>query len=267
MATAPAASTSPRPLGAPTLNTNTNPLTLTLPPIARLKNFPGGGKATYPPPRADLRRGAFSSCALVGNAPHIKHAPNGQHIDRFEAVIRFNHILKVDPTRGHRLHMGTKTTFRMFSRSASFDLAEGKMHIVPGRNERGWMFWHDKSQHAFEAIRRRGGEVPLMMLSPAMINWQLEVYFTLRKDMRRLGLGPFGCPRNVNSGMHMLLLTQHLCGKVGLFGISHTSALATRPGAHLGDPSHIASRFHDWDFDTLVVRLLHLSNRLSVCTV
>ena len=54
-------------------------------------------------------------------------------------------------------------------------------------------------------------KVPMYMLSPAEINWQLKVYFQLRRDLRELGFGPFGCPSNLNTGLHAILMAQHLC--------------------------------------------------------
>jgi len=100
------------------------------------------------------------------------------------------------------------------------------------------------------------------MLSPAEVNWQVEAYFQLRRDARQLGFGPFSCPSNLNTGLHAILLAQHLCQQVGTFGISHTV------GASLGRFSadnHTISKFHAWDFDALLIRMLHFAGRLDVC--
>ncbi len=52
------------------------------------------------------------------------------------------------------------------------------------------------------------------MLSADEINWQLRVYFQLRRDLRSLGYGPFSCPSNLNTGLHAILMAQHLCQQV-----------------------------------------------------
>lgn len=54
------------------------------------------------------------------------------------------------------------------------------------------------------------------MMSSAEINWQVQVYFQLRRDLRALGFGPFACPSNLNTGLHAILMAQHLCQQASL---------------------------------------------------
>lgn len=41
------------------------------------------------------------------------------------------------------------------------------------------------------------------------------VYFLIRQDLYRLGLGKYSCPRNINSGVKAILMATHLCTSVG----------------------------------------------------
>lgn len=83
--------------------------------------------------------------------------------------------------------------------------------------------------------------------------------------MVRLGLGPFQCPHNINSGLHAVLLAQNMCQKIGVFGLSYDEKTAVG-GAHFGNKQHVMSKKHDWGFDTLVLRVLHLAKQSGLCT-
>ena len=107
--------------------------------------------------------------------------------------------------------------------------------------------------------------VPKDLMSPVQVAWQVDVYFALRADLIRLGLGPFACPLNINTGVHAILLALCMCQKVGVFGISYAKKMATK-GAHVGNRKHIVSTKHDWGFDTLMMRVFHLSRRAALCT-
>jgi hypothetical protein len=99
-------------------------------------------------------------------------------------------------------------------------------------------------------------------MSPALINWQLDVYAKLRADLIRLGLGPLSCPRFMSSGLHAILLATQLCRSVNVFGVSVDNRSAPKPGAHSSSISR-----HSFDAETMLARLLWMAGVFDVCTI
>ena len=237
--------------------------------------------------RRDIAFNAYDSCAVVGNGPGLARDQVGGLIDQYDVVLRMNHVNYRAPERRYASATGKKTTHRVFSKMASYLLAEGKIRI-PGRAGEKWLFWHDRSRHAIAALSNKSGfQADLLMFSPVScalsregalreglthhfltqdhINKQLGAYFQLRVDLRRLGVGPFSCPYNMNSGMHAVMAVQYMCKRVGIFGLSISERLA-RGGGHFGNKGHIMSAKHAWDVDTKIIKLFHLQESASVCT-
>ena len=67
---------------------------------------------------------------------------------------RFNSITNTDPVKGRELYVGTKTTFRMFNRVTSLELADGLYKLRPSQSEQ-WLFWHQNSRTVLGAIQKR----------------------------------------------------------------------------------------------------------------
>ena len=247
----------------------------------------------------------FKSCAIVGNAPSLAQDKFGAMIDKYDAVFRLNHVQGFNPERKYPKRSGTKTSFRLFSKLPSFSLATGNLKVKPTSSNEVWLFWHDLSRYYIPGAVKNQADAPIRMLSPfqvrrppllqtqtrlslslslfpapflthflvslffwwphSQINWQVKVYFALRREMVRLGLGPFQCPHNINSGLHAVLLAQNMCQKIGVFGLSYDEKNAVG-GAHFGNKAHVMSKKHDWGFDTLVLRVLHLAKQSGLCT-
>ena len=127
------------------------------------------------------------------------------------------------------------------------------------------MFWHSHSRLFFPGIVNQGihRASGLLMYSPPLINWMMRGYFQLRRDLIKLGLGPFNCPKNVNSGLHAVLLAQLLCKETSTFGISHLSSLVSM--GHANNRAHKMTAHHSWGFDTMVLRRLRYAGRLDIC--
>ena len=100
-------------------------------------------------------------------------------------------------------------------------------------------------------------QTDVMVLSPELIKWELDVFFALKRlgsllyaiininrpineasaiffspqgflpqlhlhrDLENLGLGPFLCPDSLTSGLHATLMSTQLCTQVSLFGLSY----------------------------------------------
>jgi hypothetical protein len=91
------------------------------------------------------------------------------------------------------------------------------------------------------------------------------VYFLLREDLARLGISGFSCPVNLSSGIHAALMATKACQRVNLFGFSYSAqVLRSRPG-HM-NRGHTMHSAHSWDFDVLLIRLLHLARAANICT-
>mmetsp|Transcript_22865 Transcript_22865/g.63485 ORF Transcript_22865/g.63485 Transcript_22865/m.63485 type:complete len:425 (+) Transcript_22865:68-1342(+) len=136
------------------------------------------------PAPKDLEWRACGSCAVVGNSPILKTAPDGPSIDRHDTVFRINVIgtgelsanpsAKTGPPERDPLYTGKKTTFRVFSRLVAAWLASGKVSIKPKPWE-SWLFWHHYARFLLPGIQKRvGRKLPLYMLGVPQINWQLS---------------------------------------------------------------------------------------------
>ena len=213
----------------------------------------------------DLQSRQFPSCALVSNGPLTKVAMNGDAVDAHESVWRFN-LMAGGKAQGP--WAGTKTTVRVFNRLRGIEAAgirEGRnVKLKVDDNER-WLFWSAASSVYISDIKRRYPKVRTGLLHGSLVAWMLKVYFLLRQDLAELGLGGFSCPENLSSGIHSAFLATQVCDRVNLFGFSYSSdVLRTRPG-HM-DKHHTMHSAHSWEFDVLVIRLLHLAGDVNICT-
>jgi hypothetical protein len=224
-------------------------------------------------PTKDLVRRDMGRCALVGNAPFLKHAKSGRAIDKHKTVWRFN--LKgavIAGGAGGGEFAGRKTHVRMFNRLRGRQLASGP--APKGMGGRGgvkeqWLFWYATSPESFPALRTRYPTVSVRQLAPSSVNFAVEVYVQLGRDLTDLGLGPFKCPTSLTSGIHSVVVAQHTCaGPVDVFGFSYSpeqarQGRARRPGARRGRA--IGYSGHTWDLDVLVYRLMHLAGFVNIC--
>eukprot|EP00873_Tetraselmis_striata_P026399 jgi/Tetstr1/446663/TSEL_034184.t1 len=126
------------------------------------------------------------------------------------------------------------------------------------------VFWHYHAAQYLQHLQEDYslGNTTLALMSPALVNWQLDVYEKLRADVVRLGLGPLSCPRFMSSGLHAVLMATQLCRTVDVYGISVELASAPRQGAHSSGINR-----HSFDAETTLMRLLWMAGVFDVCTV
>eukprot|EP00899_Mesostigma_viride_P027079 jgi/Mesvir1/7556/Mv19298-RA.1 len=99
-------------------------------------------------------------------------------------------------------------------------------------------------------------------LAVELINWELAIFSQLRKDLTRIGLGPFGCYQTMSSGMHGLFLSLIFCTTVDVYGFSLAPDGSFADSFARKAPSEGIS----WEFEALVVKLLHFAGGINVCT-
>ena len=176
---------------------------------------------------------------MVGNSPKLLESKHiGGAIDSHDAVFRLNRA----PTRYFEQFVGNTTTFRVFDyKSASLLAAKGVSEgmRLPSEGEK-WVFWDyqvfsqeigARDKNVLDEIRAAFGSAPsYVVLSPELINWEVQTYFAFIEQATMLGLAPrspysinkfvFRKPQVLSTGVHALLLAHRLCQKVNVFGFS-----------------------------------------------
>ena len=94
---------------------------------------------------------------------------------------------------------------------------------------------------------------------------QVDAYSALRHDMYSLGLGPFPCYAALSSGMHGIFTAMQLCESINVMGFSLELGAVHHP-VHFRPISEQPSGAHSWAFDTLLLRALHLTGYLQICS-
>ncbi|GBG88528.1 hypothetical protein CBR_g47998 [Chara braunii] len=204
-----------------------------------------------------------SSCAVVGNGPSVGRSDtNGEAIDRHDAVFRVNFA----PKKFFESYVGNKTTYRVLDDSTANEIARGRRaHPDPGET------WVLSDQHSVHVGTRR------------LHLWEWDAMFVMMRETTRLGLSgktrtsatgepdgrEFICPRTISTGLQTVLLALRLCQEVNLFGFSYTEHMAEK-GMRYFDDSNVDRdpmfTAHNWQFEALFLRILHLANRGIICT-
>ena len=222
---------------------------------------------TKPPPKAKKETiRTYKTCALVGNGPGLQREGMGEIIDKHDAVIRFNTFVSSGVWQNYT---GVKSTLRVFNKKRAETMKSTKNVYISSTKTKDrktvedelWIFWNYMSFPFLPPVLRANKNTAIM--APDVIKYMVNGYFKSRSDLHRLGYKGFQCPTNVNSGVHAIYMAMQMCERVNLFGFSYSmDMLNKRNDAR----SPRMSRFHDWAFDTMLVRLLHLSGYVNVCT-
>ena len=222
---------------------------------------------TKPPPKAKKETTrTYKTCALVGNGPGLQRDGMGEIIDKHDAVIRFNTFVSSGVWQNYT---GVKSTLRVFNKKRAETMKSTKNVYISSTKTKDkkdvenelWIFWNYMSFPFLPPVLRANKNTAIM--APDVIKYMVNGYFKSRSDLHRLGYKGFQCPTNVNSGIHAMYMAMQMCERVNLFGFSYSmDMLNKRNDAR----SPRMSRFHDWAFDTMLVRLLHLSGYVNVCT-
>eukprot|EP00854_Cymbomonas_tetramitiformis_P012725 gene12725-15049_t len=166
--------------------------------------------------------------------------------------------------------IGRRTTFRLLNRKHGLKLAplgeapNRTAKYRPADDKEAFVFWHHGSIQQASSVAGAFAQQRLYFLSADLLDWSVAVYSALRADMHGLGAGPSGCYAALSSGMHGVLLAIQLCQEVNLYGFS-LSKMELEKQVHFRPIRERPSQAHDWDFDALVYRLLHIAGRIQIC--
>ena len=229
-----------------------------------------GWEERVPTPKEDVFKGsAYDRCAIVGNSMNLFDAENGDAIDQYDAVFRFNsewrrmhHVMKEKGVKfeDKRKYMGTKTTFRLVNRKYTTSLLDGDGASEDISSDEEVLFWNYFSAPYLQALQKKHLKLNLHLAAADLINWELEVFSQLRKDLYSLGVGPFECYRFMSSGVHGVFMALKMCEEVDLFGFSVSMDNFAKSFNH-GRPSES----HSWEFETMLMRLLYFTGAINVC--
>eukprot|EP00899_Mesostigma_viride_P014640 jgi/Mesvir1/23177/Mv22648-RA.2 len=186
----------------------------------------GDNDTNVPAPEEDIQQ-RYPTCAVVGNHLKMFETRSGRSIDRHDATFRFNNEgTRLTASQEHRnltmkdmpRFFGSKTTFRLLNRKYTNMLLQREFSQQEVAQDEHLVFWNLFSAPYLGQLQHlyRGGSFRL--LATDTVNWQLDAFSQLRKDLYRLGLGPFSCYRVMSSGIHGVLLSLLLCQQVDVYG-------------------------------------------------
>lgn len=231
-----------------------------------------GFEGRLPMPEEDPLLGGqrYRRCAVVGNSMNLFETENGDAIDAYDAVFRFNsewrrmqHVMKDKGVtlEGMKRFVGSQTHVRLVNRKYTTSLLDGDAASTDLGDE-SVLFWNMFSAPYLRALHQKHPRLNMHLMATEAVNWELAVFSQLRRDLTRLGLGPFDCYRFLSSGVHGVFLATQLCGEVDLYGFSVSMTNFTASFNH-GRPSES----HSWGFETMLMRLLYFAGGIDVCNV
>ncbi|KAK3286369.1 hypothetical protein CYMTET_6071 [Cymbomonas tetramitiformis] len=192
----------------------------------------------------------YSSCAVVGNAGHLISARHGTWIDRHELVMRFNRQV----IKGYERHVGTRTTHRVLNLSDGMAaccrrvLAETRVEYEKQKRWPTLVFWHPSIQDDIMMKCRKKFPSLTHGLSETYIRTQVRWFKALRKDLLRLGMGPFGDWRQMTSGAHGILMAVGMCESISMYGFTTYPMSSRGKDQYAGNTRRKSSGnlWHDW---------------------
>jgi len=169
--------------------------------------------------------------------------------------------------REYAQFIGVRTTFRILNRKHGLKLpnlgAGQSIQYRPSEDE-SFVFWHHGSLDQAGPVSLAFPKTRIYFLSADLLDWSVNAYSALRRDMHALGAPPARCYSALSSGLHGLLLALRLCEHVDLYGFDldldqmyqqvHFRPIRERP-----------SDAHDWKTDMFIYRWLHMAGKISLC--
>ena len=219
-----------------------------------------------PRPRT-LRKKFFKSCAIVGNAGHMTRKKYGKYIDKHDAVMRFNIL----PVKDYADFVGSKVSYRMLNNYNTMQACcSGKLPEKKSGNPArvDLVFWFPAGR--IEMRRKCKSAYPktnLHFLTPVYIHNMAHTIRGVRKDLLRLGFGPFFKWKQMTSGAHGILMMMNMCQSLSVYGItSYQESKADQYGGR-NKKTRNGNAWHDWKGEMFTWRLLHAMKKIAICSV
>eukprot|EP00241_Pyramimonas_parkeae_P006164 CAMPEP_0114232842 /NCGR_PEP_ID=MMETSP0058-20121206/4833_1 /TAXON_ID=36894 /ORGANISM="Pyramimonas parkeae, CCMP726" /LENGTH=424 /DNA_ID=CAMNT_0001344365 /DNA_START=177 /DNA_END=1448 /DNA_ORIENTATION=+ len=190
----------------------------------------------------------YRTCAVVGNAGHLRLAKYGSYIDQHDLVLRFN----AQTVRGFSEHVGSKTSMRILNRAEGAKAccsSAAQDRGLLGAETNALLLWHPAhASHIMRNCAARHPATPTYALAAPTIQRMVELAKALRRDLLRLGFGPFSNWRQLTSGGHGILAMLAVCERISIYGFT------TYPQSTQGGDQYAGNRvkmgsgwtWHDW---------------------
>ncbi|KAK3267302.1 hypothetical protein CYMTET_24130 [Cymbomonas tetramitiformis] len=215
----------------------------------------------------------FRTCALVGNAGHLVKKKWGKYIDNHDLVVRFN----TQELAKFQDHVGGKTGLRVLNHARSRQTccpSEQGTRLPEKQSGKkipaAFLLWHPGRQSEIKtACRKKFKGTTVFGLDQKFIGEEVGVMQGMRRDLMRLGMRGFGGWKQLTSGGHAILLLSRMCKYMSLYGFTTYKSAQKSPDQYggRGRKSSSGKKWHDWGGESLAWRLLHASERATICSV
>ena len=222
------------------------------------------GMATLLTTRNAMLKKQYKRCALVGNSGAMKEKKYGRYIDQHDFVARVNAL----PTRKFEENLGNKTSLRVMSFKISKDVCCFRKNYKPDNPKLQFLIWFPASRSdILKQLRKKYPTNPSSVMPTPFLSTAVGVFKQLRKDLLRLGYGPFEEWEYMTSGMHALLGLVQSCEVVNLYGFT-TDVSTKGPYWFTGrkEPPRSGRTQHAWDHERMVLRSLYAAGLINICT-
>ncbi|QDZ20934.1 sialyltransferase [Chloropicon primus] len=222
------------------------------------------GMGTILTTRNAMLKKTYKTCALVGNSGAMKEKKYGKYIDEHDFVARVNAL----PTRKFEENLGNKTSLRVMSFKISKDVCCFRKNYKPDNKQLQFLIWFPASRSdILKQMRKKYPTNPSSVMPTPFLSTAVGVFKTLRKDLLRLGYGPFEEWEYMTSGMHAVLGLVQSCSVVNLYGFT-TDVSTKGPYWFTGrrQPPRSGRTQHAWDHERMVLRSLFAAGLINICT-
>jgi hypothetical protein len=223
----------------------------------------------------------WDRCALVGNSGSLLSSNQGEEINGYDIVVRFNQA----PTRGYEQWVGNKTTFRVLNalwsnfysknvklrKDGSLD-SRGNIHIGEIKNvplelnatliiSRTSLENFNKVCSALEKTRE---DVHLLLLAPKIVTavkWLLNEY---RRILCTHGYGPYVGGHTPSSGFVAIFILIQLCKDTALYGFGDSEPPSQYHYYAGGGHRTVGNSVHSWSLEMEMIEALLKNKHLRL---
>eukprot|EP00873_Tetraselmis_striata_P037519 jgi/Tetstr1/457783/TSEL_044328.t1 len=215
------------------------------------------------------------NCALVGNSGGLMEHDYGSYIDDHDFVMRVNYM-KVST---YEAHTGNRTHAQFLGHTVSRDLcckAPIYRKWKPTAELDTIYTWYPANKEQIMRWLRRRIRSPDRIInkhsmSDEFIESATTVFKAFRGELLRLGFGPFQDWQFMTTGMHALLAMLRHCDNIDVYGFTASSRVDMRHNYHGANMKpakreQLSDPMHSWDNERLVLRLLHATGAINLCS-